>query len=67
VPDGTPARRRGWHLPAVAEPRGETVDRQMDPGDDIFIGVAGAIALQQLELHVVERVEIGEAVAVATR
>src|SRR5439155_11973664 len=50
-------------LPAVAQTRGEAVDGQMDPGHDILIRVAGAIALQQLDLHVIERIQIGEAVA----
>jgi hypothetical protein len=35
----------------------------VDPGDDILIHVAGTIALQQFDLHVIERIEIGEAVA----
>jgi hypothetical protein len=32
-------------LPAVAQPGGKAVDRQMDAGDDILIRIAGAIAL----------------------
>jgi hypothetical protein len=31
----------------------------MDPGDDILVRVAGTIALQQFDLHVIERIEIG--------
>ena len=53
----------GVPLPAVAQPGGKAVDRQMDAGDDILNRIAGAIALQQLDLHVVERVELREAVA----
>ena len=41
-------------LPAVPQSGGESVDRQVDPGDDIVIRAAGAIALQQLDLHVIE-------------
>jgi hypothetical protein len=33
----------------------------MDPGDDILIRVAGSIALEQFDLHVIERIEIGPA------
>ncbi len=50
-------------LPTIAQTGGKAVYRQVDPGDDILIRVAGAIALQQLDLHVIERIEIGEAVA----
>ena len=57
----------GILLPAVAQPGGKAVDCQMDAGDDILIRIAGAIALQQLDLHVVERVKIREAVADRTR
>src|ERR1700724_4412533 len=50
------------HLPAVAQSGGDAVDRQVTPGSDIVIAVAGAIPLQELDLHVIERIEIGEAV-----
>jgi len=62
-----PARDVVWRtellLPAVAQTGCKAIDRQVNPGDDILIRVAGAIALEQLDLHVVERIEIGEAVA----
>ena len=34
----------------------------MNPGDDILIRVAGTIALQQFNLHVIERIEIRKTV-----
>ena len=50
-------------LPAVPQSGGESIDCQVDPGDNIVILVASPITLQQLDLHVIERIEIGEAVA----
>src|SRR3954466_7817646 len=66
------ARRRLWrqsskNLSAVAQSGGNAVDRQMNPADDRLARVAAAIALQQLDLHMVERIEIGKAVADRTR
>src|ERR1700716_4362165 len=53
--------------PAVAQARGEPVDRQMYSALDELIGLARAIATQQLDLQVIERIEIGEAIANASR
>src|SRR6266571_7941344 len=50
-------------LAAVAQTGCDAVDRQVNPGNDILRRVTGAVALQQLDLHVVERIEIGKAVA----
>src|SRR5215213_5390553 len=50
-------------LAAVAQSCGNPVDRQMDALDDALVGVAGAVALQQLKLHVIERIDVGKAVA----
>ena len=52
------------YLPAVAQAGGDAVDGEVDalrrrPSS----AVAAAVALQQLDLHVVERIEVGEAVA----
>src|SRR5690348_4357151 len=52
---------------AVAQSRGEAVDGEMDRAPGAGIGVAGAIAAQELDLQVIERVEIGKAVADAAR
>ena len=41
------------HLPTVAQSGGDAVDRQVNPGNDIVIAVAGAIPLQELDLHVI--------------
>src|SRR6516165_12629657 len=49
-------------LPAVAQTGRDAVDRQVDAGHDIFVRVARAITLQQLDLHVIERVDVREAV-----
>jgi hypothetical protein len=57
------ARVARTRLSAVAQTRGDTVDRQVNPGNDVVIRVTGAVTFQELDLHVVERVEIGEAVA----
>src|SRR5688500_10342660 len=48
---------------AIPQSRGNAIDGEMDGLDDALVGVAGAIALQQLELYVVERVDIGETIA----
>src|SRR6476469_5589717 len=50
-------------LSRIAQARGDAVDGEMDALDDALVGVAGAVALQELELHVVEGIEVGKAVA----
>ena len=54
---------RRSRLPAVAQPGGDAVDRQMNPGNHILVRVAGAVTPQQFDLHVIERIKIREAVA----
>ena len=49
-------------LAAVAQARGNAVDRKMDAAPDAIIRIAGAMPAQQLDLQVIERVEIGEAI-----
>src|SRR5688572_27082434 len=47
----------------VAQPRGEAVDGKVDAALHALLRVARAVAPQQLELQVVQRVEVGKAVA----
>ena len=47
---------------AVAQPCGDTVDRDQDPALGLLVGLACAPAPQELDLEVVERRDIGEAV-----
>src|SRR5215211_3218093 len=51
---------------AVPQSRGDAVDGEMDGLDDPLVGVAGAVALQQFELHVIERIDIGKTIAKGT-
>jgi hypothetical protein len=64
IPGDRGARRVSCasNLPAVAQSGGDAVDRQVNSGNDVVVGVAGPITFQELDLHVVERIEIGEAV-----
>src|SRR5438093_3055515 len=48
---------------AVPQAGRDAVDRQMDRASRADVGVAGAIAAEQLDLQVFQRVEIGKAVA----
>jgi hypothetical protein len=48
-------------LTAVAQPGSDAVDRQMDAAGDPLVGFAGAVALEQLDLQVVQRVHVGRA------
>ena len=50
-------------LAAVPQAGGDAIYGQVDAGNDILIRIAGAISLQQLDLQVIERVDIGKAVA----
>ena len=54
---------RAHDLAAVAQAGGDAVDAEVDALDDARVGVAGAVAAQQFDLHVVERIDVGEAVA----
>src|SRR5258706_2562967 len=49
-------RRRSPRIPQTG---GQPVDREVDTAAHAIVGVAGAMAFQQLELQVVQRVEIG--------
>jgi hypothetical protein len=48
-------------LTAVAQPGSDAVDRQVDAAGHPLVGFAGAVALEQLDLQVVERVHVGRA------
>ena len=48
---------------AVPQSCGNSVDSQVDAGDNIFTHSSCAIAFQQFDLHVIERIEIRKAVA----
>src|SRR5438105_6629786 len=50
-------------LAAVAKPGGDAVDGEMDGAQQPLVLALGAMASQELDLQVVERIEIGEAVA----
>src|SRR4029453_4542341 len=50
-------------LATVTQARGDAIDAEMDALHDLGRGVAGAMAAQQLDLHVVQRVDVGKAVA----
>ena len=55
-------RQPDHHLAAVAQSRGDAIDRQVNATDDILVPVARAITLQQLDLHMIKWIEIGKAV-----
>src|SRR3954471_246615 len=61
----TPAgeRRPGYPSPGVAQACRQPVDGEVDPALHALLGPAGAVTLQELELQVVQRVEVGEAIA----
>src|SRR5262249_36558397 len=50
-------------LPAIAQARGDAIDGQVDSLNHALVGIAGAVALEQLDLQVVDGIEIGETVA----
>src|SRR5262252_7517910 len=49
-------------LATVAQPCGYPIDGQMDCLHHALVGLAGAMTLQQFDLYMVERIEVGEAV-----
>ena len=49
-------------LPAISEACRDTIDREVDALHHPLVRVPGAVALQKLDLHVVKRIEIREAV-----
>src|SRR5262249_49417568 len=52
----------GPELATVAQPCGYPIDGQMDCLHHALVGLAGPMTLQQFDLHMVERIEVGEAV-----
>src|SRR5260221_4680309 len=56
-----------WALSAVAQSRGDAIDREMDRALGALISITGAVTAQQLDLQVVERVEIGKTVSYRAR
>src|SRR4051812_21179009 len=58
-----PLARASIRSTGVAQPRGEPVDGEVDAAFHAVLRVARPMAPQQLELQVVQRVEVGEAVA----
>src|SRR5690606_20433351 len=55
---------RSWlsfALPAIPQRRRDRVDRQLDALVDARVGLARAVALHQLDLGQVERLDIGQA------
>jgi hypothetical protein len=53
---------RGRKLATVAQPCGYPVDGQMDCLHHALVGIASPVTLQQVDLHMVERIEVGKAV-----
>src|SRR6266481_5644546 len=53
---------RGRKLATVAQPCGYPVDGQMDCLHHALVGIAGPVTLQQFDLYMVERIEVGKAV-----
>jgi hypothetical protein len=49
-------------LAAVAQAGGNAVDGQMDAGDHATVGVARAVALEELDLDVIERIDVRKTV-----
>ena len=49
--------------PAIAQPRRNSVDGELDAAQHLFIGILRAMFFQQFHLHMVQRIEIGKAVA----
>ena len=60
LPDSRSAAKT---LAAIAQAGSNAVNREMDSLHDPLIGYAGAKALEQLDLNMIERVDIGKAVA----
>ena len=55
------ARRQPLELPAIPQPRRDAVDRHVNTALDALVAFAGAVALQEFDLQVIERVHVGEA------
>src|ERR1700693_896858 len=65
-PEATPApgkRPCSRPSPAVAQPRRDAVDGQLDPTQQMLAGAARPVLLQELDLDVVQRIQIREPVA----
>ena len=54
--------RSSFYIRCFSDPP-QAVDRQVDHPQEPFVSLAGAVAAQELDLHVVERIEVGKAVA----
>src|SRR5262249_13449800 len=50
-------------LPTIQKPRRNPVDGEMDALNNALVRLAVPVAFEQFELHVIERVDIGEPVA----
>src|SRR5438874_7219726 len=50
-------------LPTIPQPCGYPIDGQLNPAQYLLVGILRTMLLHQLHLHVVERIEIGKAVA----
>src|SRR5262249_45374080 len=50
-------------LPAIAQAGRDAVDGEVDALHHVLVGVAGAVALGQIDLHVIERIDLRQAVA----
>ena len=50
-------------LPAVPQPGRNAVDAELDALHHAGVGVAGAVAAQQFDLHVVQRIDVGHPAA----
>src|SRR5262245_54043781 len=62
VPMGAKQTTHGRKLATVAQPCGYPVDGQMDCLHHALVGIAGSMTLQQFDLYMVERIEVGKAV-----
>ena len=62
-----PGRRRlsprACVLPGVAQPRRDAIDGNMDPALNPLVSLARAVAANQFHLQVVQRINLGKAVA----
>src|SRR5215467_4926395 len=56
-------RPSGRSLPAVSQSGRDPVDGELNAVQQLLVALVGTMLLQQLDLHVVERIEIREAVA----
>src|SRR3981189_2727405 len=55
-----PGVRRDAPPPATPQPRRNTVDGELDAAQHLFIRILRAMLLQELHLHMVQRIKIGK-------